>query len=229
MLGLLIFSSVAFAAGPQAPALKKPEALYGTYFEKTDGSEQLVYLLLDQTNDERRSIEQNGALEIHQSLFNDAGEVVQELYITLQNCDFGKMMITSSLPSPQISASYAVGDRLYRTALGLLLERKENPDAQYIDYCWENVHFPYGPLQVLNAVREDGWGYKYFLARSDEGKSFEFVSDAGMFIEELRIYLRNENGDLALNSVLKYSLGKAKPIPAMVQSAMREDFENGKD
>lgn len=213
-----------WAAEPEAPVLKNPQALYSTYFEKTDGSENLLYLLLDQTNDESRNIERYGALIIHQTDFDAQGKMKGEAHLTLQNCDYGKLLITALSDNAFAGANYVVGDRMYQTALGILVGRGENPEPEYLNYCWQSIHFPYGNLEVLNGVRQDGCGYSYFLARSDEKTSFEFVADSSMQIEELRIYVRDAAGDMALNSVLRYSLGEAKPIPAMVRSAMEEDF-----
>ena len=79
------------------PALINPEERYETFFEKTDGSEYPMYVLLDQMNDEAKDIIEHGALYMTENQpLNDEGHPTLKVKMALQDCPYGRVMISES-------------------------------------------------------------------------------------------------------------------------------------
>ena len=75
-----------------------------------------------------------------------------------------------------------------------------------------------------NYVWYDENGYAYFFIESTDGMSFEFVVGEGMRIQQLRVYMENESGELKLWSYVDYDVGSAWEIPEIVLDAMEREF-----
>ena len=219
MLGALICFSGALAEEPDGPALKNPQERYEIYMDATDGSESLVFALLDASNDEAQDIEAHGALKICTRYVDSEGETIATLYQSLQNSEFGRLIISSmSGRKPVLSGIYQLEGRDYQFENGALVDVEET-GADGFDFYWTSSHFPYGSLELLNGVRQDESGRSYFLVKSSEDRSFEFVADDSLRIEELRIYER-QGEDLVLTSVCEYSTGSALAIPSTIRAAL---------
>lgn len=223
LLACLLMCSCALAEGFQEPALENPQDAYDFYMEKTDDSEQLLYGTLDHMNDEAAIVEEHGALHAYTQMYDPSGLPYASLLLTLQDSPFGRMMISSV--EEVHTDIYTIGSRNYLTEKGRLARTFQEGTQEDFDWYWESYCFPYGRLQTLNAVRQDENGYSYFLITSEEYMSFEYVVDSGMKIVQLRIYIRDEEGTLRLDSTVDYKAGGAKSIPPMVLRAMKADFD----
>lgn len=216
---LLILPFSAQAAGWQAARPKNPEIDYEYYVEQTDGSEQLIFAMLDEMNDEASDMSEGGALYIQENHVDVDGNSLLETKIILQDSEFGPMFIYYMDEYSMIT--YVLDTFAYATIDGeLVSEPMEIYTQEDIEFYLESYHFPYGSLEMLNGVRQDDHGYTYFLIQSDETASFEFVVGENMRIEELRIYMRNSDNELCLESIVGYSTGESLEIPAHVRAAM---------
>jgi len=218
----LLLWSCASAEGFQEPALKNPQEAYDFYYDQTDGSEELVYGMIDTMNDEATIVEEYGALHIYNQMYDPSGLPYTSIQLTLQNSLFGRIMISSV--EDMLTDIYTIGTRNYMMVDGELVDVFQDGNQEDFDWYWESYCFPYGRLQTLNCVRQDENGYSYYLITSEDYMSFEYVVDSGMKIVQLRVYMRDEDGTLCLDSTVDYEAGKAKAIPPAVLRAMRADF-----
>lgn len=206
------------------PALIAPETRYEHYVEQTDGSEELLYMLLDAQNDEAADIEQYGALYITEHpVLNSKGEGITAVEMSLQNSPYGPMICAMTQVLWMKNYVYEVGNGGgYFIYDGETVEHTEGDDQETFDFYMQSYHFPYGRLETLNGIRQDENGYAYLLIRSDEDISFEFVTGEGTRILQLRMYQRNKDGALTLKSYTDYDVGPAWEIPQAVLDAMEE-------
>ena len=219
----LLLCGCALAEEFQEPALENPQDAYEFYMDKTDDSEQLVYGLMDTMNDEADIVEEHGALHAYTQMYDPSGLPYAGIMVTLQESLFGRMMISSV---EEIHTDiYTVGSRNYLAENGKLASSFQEGTQEDFDWYWESYCFPYGRLQTLNGVRQDENGYSYYLITSEDYMSFEYVTDNSMKIVQLRIYIRDEEGTLRLDSTVDYEAGSAKPIPPTVFRAMKADFD----
>lgn len=216
----------ALAEGLDEPALKNPQERYEMYTEETDGSETVLYIMLDAQNDEAADVEEYGCLRSINTFVGPDGREGMSTYTLLQNSEFGRVMINSITPEPLFGATYSIGMHNYTSMFGSA-ERIEDvfySTEEEFNWYWEAFHFPYGSLEVLNGVRQDENGNTYFLVKSNDGISFEFATGESMSVDEIRVYQKNENGDLALISLVHFETCDAVQIPESVLELMREDF-----
>ena len=155
-------------------------------------------------------------------MYDAAGRPYVSLHLTLQESPFGRMMI-SSVEELNVDI-YSIGTRNYKAENGKLTDVFREGTQEDFDWYWESYCFPYGCLEMLNDMRQDENGYSYYLITSDESMSFEYVAGSGMKIVQLRIYIRDQDGTLCLDSTVDYEAGGAKAIPPTVQRAMKSDF-----
>ncbi|MDO4370230.1 MAG: peptidoglycan-binding domain-containing protein [Clostridia bacterium] len=201
------------------PALINPEERYEIYTEKTDGSEQGIFLLLDGANDEAADIEEYGALYITENMeLNSDGKPMTKAKMSIQDSPCGKMMIMETRILWIKNYAYCTKDG-YFIYDGDTVEQVDDLSEDEFAYYCESYHFPYGPLQTLNGVRQDENGYAYFLVQSTDTMSFEFVT-AGLRILQTRVYEKNSEGQLALISYVDYDVGEAWEIPQPVIDAL---------
>lgn len=202
------------------PALVNPRERYETWFDKTDGSDYAVFAMLDAMNDEAADIEKYGALYVTEHpMLDDQGRPTLTTELALQDGPYGKMICTQTQILWMKALTYTVGEDMFIYD-GDTVERTDGDDQEQFDYYCESYHFPYGPLDALNGIRQDENGYNYFFIRSDENRSFEFVTGEGLRILQLRVYEKNGDGDLALTSYADYDVGPAWEIPQPVLDAM---------
>lgn len=204
------------------PALIHPEERYETFFEKTDGSDTMMFALLDSMNDEAKDIEQYGALYITENVgLNSKGKPSVKLKMAIQDSPYGKVICSEQQFLWMKVNTYSIAPYLFMYD-GETVETQDGDDQETHDFYCESYHFPYGRLELMNGVRQDENGYIYFFIQSDENRSFEFVAGEGMRIKQLRIYERDEDGALALTSYVDYDVGPAWEIPQVVLDAMDE-------
>ena len=66
---------------------------------------------------------------------------------------------------------------------------------------------------MLNGVRQDENGYSYFLIKSDDTMTFEYVVGGSMKIRQLRVYYSDGSGNLELAILVDYGVSEAQPLP----------------
>ena len=207
------------------PALINPEERYEYFVEETDGSEHLLFVMLDAQNDEARDIEEHGALYITENqLLNKQGQPMLKLKMALQDSPFGRVIISDTQVLWRKVNTYSIGNYTFVYEGDDVETHDEEPLEDFDFYC-ESYHFPYGRLETLNGVRQDENGYAYFFIKSDETLSFEFVVGEDMRILQLRLYTKNDEGNLALSSYVDYDVGPAWEIPQPVLDAMGQVLE----
>lgn len=219
-LSLVLLCASAFAEGPDDPTLKNPRERYEMYVDKTDGSEDLIYGVLDAINDEAEAVAEHGSLTVRQSYIDETGMEIGTFETTLLDSEYGRMMriFQSGL------AIYVWGTHYYATFLNFVVDSGEMFTQEEFDWQWESYHFPFGSLEVLHGVRQDDAGYSYFLVKSNDGYTFEFVVGENMSIEQIRLYRENEQGEICLDMIVRYEYGTHKDIPATVLAAVQKDF-----
>lgn len=226
LLVAMLVCGVALAENWDAPALKNPKERYETYFEKTDGSENMLFGLLDAMNDEAETVAEHGCLKAIISSVDAQGEKQSSIYTYVQDSEFGNMIISSIMPSPAFGATYAVGPRNYPVMFGVLGDPFESGTQEDFDWYWESYHFPFGRLELMHGIRQDENGHSYFLVKSDDRMSFEFVTGEDMEIVEIRVYELDQDGALALTTLVNFEYCAALEVPENVRAAMEKDFAN---
>ena len=202
-------------------ALTNPEARYPDYVEDTDGSETMIFAMLDFFNLEQDDIDEYGALTATENLFLDEnGQPQEQMAMVLQDSPFGTMVIMDASVDDVTLVTYACGEEAFFDMMGSV-SPTTLPTMDY-EYFIDSYHFPYGSLDALNGIRQDENGYTYLLIRSDETMSFEFVVGSHLRIEQLRVYVRGEDGALSLTSYVDYDRGPAREIPQAVLDAFAE-------
>ncbi len=207
------------------PALINPEERYETFFEKTDGSEYPMYVLLDQMNDEAKDIEEYGALYITENLnLNNDGKPLLKLKMAIQDSPYGIVMIGEESFLWMKMNTYSINTYTFIYD-GKTVEQDNSFSQDDYEYYCESYHFPYGNLDTMNGVRQDENGYNYFFIKSEDFRSFEFVVGENMRIVQLRVYEKNDDGILALTSFVDYDVGPAWEIPQAVLDEMGKVLE----
>ena len=140
--------------------------------------------------------------------------------MVLQDSPFGTMVIMDASVDDVTLVTYACGEEAFFDMMGSV-SPTTLPTMDY-EYFIDSYHFPYGSLDALNGIRQDENGYTYLLIRSDETMSFEFVVGSHLRIEQLRVYVRGEDGALTLTSYVDYDRGPAREIPQAVLDAFAE-------
>lgn len=207
------------------PALIDPKDRYEIYTDETDGSEDLIFGVLDAMNDEAAEIEEHGALLITENpILNDSGKPITKVQLVIQDSPYGKMIISETRFLWMKAQTYSLKslDLVYD---GNTVEQTDAFTGDDFDFYCESYHFPYGRLETLNGVRQDENGYTYFLVKSDDSMSFEFVVGKDMRILQTRVYEKNEDGHLALLSFVDFEVGPAWEIPQAVLDAIDEQLE----
>ena len=208
------------AGGWQEPLPTDPEVLYDVYMDATDGSEQLIFGMIDYMNDEEETIADGHALAMTHAAMDDRGQPADIVKIYLQDSEFGKVIISVPADYPDISM-YSFAGSSWQLRSGLLYEMDADPG---FDTYFASFRFPYGQLETLNALRQDENGFAYMLVRSDEPMSFEFVMKDGMEIVSLRVY-DNDGGRLVLAMTVDYAVEDAQPLPQVLVDTLREKVQ----
>ncbi len=222
----MLVCGTALAENWDAPALKNPKERYEIYFEETDGSENQLFGLLDAMNDEAETVAKHGCLKVIISNVDAQGEKQSSIYTYVQDSEFGHMIVYSYTPSTAFGATYAVGPRNYPVMFGVLGDPFENGAQEDFDWYWGSYHFPFGRLELMHGVRQDENGYSYFLIKSDDRMTFEFVAGEDLEIVEIRAYEPDQDGTLALTTLVNFEDCAAVEVPENVRAAMEKDFAN---
>ncbi len=205
------------------PALVHPEERYEYLLDEAEGPEEVLYVMLDAANDETEDIEAHGALIIkeHQQV-DENGNALLTVDMSIQNTPYGKAMILKTQMLWMKYYVYCFGHYGFSYD-GSTVESYNDmfSDEDFESYC-ESYHFPYGSLIKLRGARQDSNGYTYFLVKSDDPYTFEYVVGEGFRILQLRVYEEGADGVLSLTQYADYDVGPAWEIPQEVLDAMGE-------
>lgn len=184
-------------------SLMNPQEQYDHFVKESDGSEQMLYTMVDMVNDEETLVQQDGSVLVRQHFVMNDGQTSVD-YMTVETrlflCDFGRVVQMTVLVDGEVlgeifsteNYSYQLSDS------GSIEISAPAMSADDFNGTWENWVFPYyTPLEVLNGMREDGKGTMYFIVSSDEGDSLlEYVvSQDGMVLLGVNHYVRSDEGD----------------------------------
>lgn len=231
LIALAAVLTISCAAEPPMPPMENPELLYGdTYFENgSDGSEVILFYLLDAANDEQNEVTDETALVIteHTRIGDKEFVVLNNVW---QNSEFGKVFICSFDIDGCNKTYYMTSKYVYYTTDGVLTEKvdEESMGGLPFEEFVSNYHFPYGPIETMLGMYQDENGYTYFLVKSTEFEEFEYVAGEGLFIEQMRYYMYSD-GIWQLFEYLDYSIGAPVEIPEFVLAEMRSDFAGSEE
>ena len=221
----LLMCCAAFAE-PPVPPQSNPEEYYEFLMEESDGSEQLLYMLLDSANDELSDVETYGALIMEDYVLQYGVFMHMTLYIT--NTPLGVGIVTVLEGSDDM---YVITDSgIYYTEDGEFSSKvlMATDVGSYIT----GYHFPFASLKLLKGMREEE-NFIFMLIESDDEAELEFVitnapdeslgASYGMRIVQTRYYMKDASGNMVLGEYLNYSTGAAPVIPESLLSEMQKD------
>ncbi len=224
-LALALFCSEPALAEIDAPALKNPQERYDWIMDSTDGSEQLVFMLLDSANDEQESIDRFGRLTTHMAFVDDNGKTVFVNSISQQVTDAGNVQIIYTSMYEDVTM-YTTPYATVKWESGRIADITAGQDKESFDWTWESYRFPFATLTRLMGTRGDGAEgeaseYAYYLIFNEyDNYVMEFAAE-GMAIEQLRIYMQNGD-DWVLSIVVTHEEGEALEIPEEVLRALKD-------
>ena len=187
--------------GLTEPPLRNPQDYYEVYFEQTDGSEDMVFMLLDSMNDEADMVEEHGSVTLVHRFVDENGECTFEFCITLLKCEYGNVMYTWS-DDPEMSDAYISPYVAVTVKNGEVTDVSKNIDlTNNLDDYWGSFVFPYVTPQTLNGVRQDDDGNTCYLVTNTAGGRCEYVTGENMDLKETRLY-EKEDDDWILSTVI---------------------------
>lgn len=229
-LTMLIALLCCTAAGERA--LVNPQEKYDYFVEESDGSEQMLFMMVDLMNDEQSIVEQDGSVLIVQHYLLNDGVTAQDymqmetrLYVT--KCGHVGQY-TTFIGGEQQFDLFLTRDYMYQfDESGKVNVDKSSMDSESFEGTWESWIFPfYTPLETLAATRQDEDGYTYFLVISDGGDSLlEYVvSSSGMTLAGMNHYMRGDEDDnYYLWMYTEVVRGEGAEIPVKILQAISEN------
>lgn len=213
ILVLSFLIPIAYSESWQAPALKNPQDAYEYYVEETDGSDQMIFGVIDIMNEEAAIAEEHGAVKFTMSFIGPDGTPMITTYNYLQKSEFGNVHIMETTNCGETSIVYNIGTKMYQLQEDTISVTDNGYTQEEADWFWNSYIFPFGNLEVLNGVRQDENGYTYFLIKSDDTMTFEYVVGDGMKIMQLRVYYSDGSGNHELAILVDYGVSEAQPLP----------------
>lgn len=175
--------------GRPEPPLKNPQDYYEVYVDQTDGSEELIYMVLDITNDEEELVDEHGSVTLVAQVMDERGNCVSTIYTGLLKCEYGLVMRSWSDAFGGMYVTYITERGEIGTTSGRITD--VDPDSelsQDLDGYWHGCLFPYTAPQVMNGMRQDADGNTCFLIMDDLDHRVEYVVNSAMEIKEVRDY-----------------------------------------
>lgn len=218
-------SSIKVTGDMDEPAFTNPEARYEIWMDKTDGSELLIYAMLDMNNDEKNDIQSSGALYIsHHTNISARGIAYGNVEYSLQYSPYGRVLIADASFLLMKYYGCLIGNYQFWYD-GVTVETTEGIGEGGPDGWFEYGHFTASGLRDLQGVRQDENGYTYFFIKVDDTTSMELVIGEAMRILQDRIYEVDKDGNMKLTSYNDYDVGPAWDIPQAVLDAMGKVLE----
>ena len=213
-------------------ALVDPQERYEILMEETDGSEEMVFYLIDVLNDEEELVKSDGSVLIRQYMLKNDGQTAIELAqldTRLFICEYGRVArFTVYMEGEKLEDVYYTESFMYREeANGSVSVAPAETLADEFNGTWENWVFPYYvPLEAMIGTAQDDDGCVNFLVRSDEGETLlEYVvSSEGMIMQGVNQYARNEkDGKYYLWMYTEVIRGEGDALPQAVLVVMKQN------
>ena len=144
--------------GRPEPPLKNPQDYYEIYVDQTDGSEELIYMMLDITNDEEALVDEHGSVTLVAQVMDERGNCVFTTYTGLMKCEYGLVMRSWTDAFGGMYVTYITERGEINTTSGRITH--VDPDSelsQDLDSYWHGCLFPYTAPQVMNGMPADEW------------------------------------------------------------------------
>ncbi len=226
LLVLLFAASAALAERYDEPVLKNPRDRYEAYMEKTDGSDALVMMMLDAMNDEAALVEENGPLTASMRHMDANGEVMDSDYVTLMNCEYGRILVISSGFTSYDAHVYIIGEEALMEDGGIFETMESGTNTEELEVLWGCYVYPFADFKMMHGMRQDENGYSYMLLRDAAGDLYEHVLGEGMKILEIRQYTPDENGDMVYKMRVTFSHDSDWEVPEEVLARMAENVKD---
>ncbi|MCR4622079.1 MAG: hypothetical protein K5663_08365 [Clostridiales bacterium] len=213
-------------------ALVDPQEQYEILLEETDGSEEMIFYLVDIANDEEELVKSDGSVLIRQHMLKNDGKTAIELVqfdTRLYICEYGRVaQFTVHMDGEKYEDVYCTESFMYREeASGVVSAAPAEISADEFNGTWENWVFPYYvPLEAMIGTTQGEDGCVYFLVRSDEGETLlEYVvSSEGMVMQGVNQYARDEeDGKYYLLMYTEVIRGEGDALPQAVLYAMKQN------
>jgi len=230
LTALLMTGSFALAEEAPAywePVLSDPQTRYpNTFGMEWDGSETMLYFLIDDFNDEQLLVEEYGSLMIYITMDPAGGfltsTVPDESTFTIPMCltmaDGRRLQIVDL----DYAASYATENRMYVVENGELA--RTGSSLADFHSTWESYKFPFiSPITALMGLEQDENGHMYMLLEVENGQWLEFVISGLSDILSLRIYSPDENGVQRLVNLVSWETAPAPEIPQCVLDMLAQE------
>ncbi len=208
-------------ACPEEPALTNPRDKYEYYVDTTDGSEELLYMLLDSMNDEDMLVKEHGSVSLYTDFINESGDIDSTATIGMLMHDGERIMrmnIEDTIPGVEILVMI---DRTVMLMNGEIFSVSEtSAEPELFEQAWEWYCFPWCSIETMHGIRQDENGFTYYLTAMPEGGLCEYVTDSSIRIVDTRIYDIDENGDYRLSMRIHFTTGTEAPIPDNVLAVL---------
>lgn len=215
------------AAKPDEPLLTNPRERYEMYTETTDGSDQIMFVMLDSVNDEETIIAESGSITVYCDLLDDKGDTQVTMIQGLTIVDGLKLLRISYVYAEQkveaqdVVNIYVTQDSMYMIENGSLTTQPNSMDSEEFLGTWSAFYFPYTVIDVLHGVRQTDGGFTYFLVSDALGDLYEYVT-AGMRLVDTRVYTPDEEGVYHLYMRMRYGFGEEPELPDMIKQALAD-------
>lgn len=225
ILILTLLCPLAFAESWDEPALKNPQDAYEFFIEESDGSDQMIFGMIDIMNEELAIAEEHGAVKFIMSYIGPDGTPMITVNNYLQLSEFGNVHIVETSFFGVVSTVYNIGTNMYQVFEDEISVTENGYTLEEADWFWNSYIFPFGRLEVMNGMRQDENGYSYFLIKSDETMTFEYVVGDSMKVKQLRVYYSDGKGNLDLAIVVDYDVSEAQPLPDDLIDLLKQTAE----
>ncbi len=223
LLVLAFFCPFAISESWEAPAIKNPQDAYDYYVEETDGSDQMIFGMIDLMNEELATAQEYGAVRFDMSYVDTNGEPLITVTNYLQLSEYGNVHIIETTAAGEQHFVYNIGTNMYHLYGDKIEATPNGYTLEEADWFWNSYVFPFGNLEVMNGMRQDENGYSYFLIKSDDSMSFEYVVGDSMKIKQLRVYYADGKGNLELAIIVDYGVCPAQPLPEALTELLKQN------
>lgn len=223
ILLLAFLCPLALSEGWEAPYVKNPQDAYEYYVKETDGSDQMIFGMIDIMNEELALAEEHGAVKFDMSYIGPNGEPMLTVTNYLQLSEYGNVHIIETTAADEQHFVYNIGTNMYHLYGDKIEATPNGYTLEEADWFWNSYVFPFGNLEVMNGMRQDENGYSYFLIKSDDSMSFEYVVGDSMKIKQLRVYYADGKGNLELAIIVDYGVCPAQPLPEALTELLKQN------
>jgi len=200
------------------------EVTYPYWMEKTDGSETMLFMLIDFMNDEAKLVQEHGSLTIRMDYVEPDGTAYATVYETLFDTEFGKGILVYMDGYAERSYAFA-----YRSAVlngdEVTVGGPQFAPDEFED-VWSGQCYPVAFEEVLHATAPAADGFTYMRTSGTYGEEgpgeLEYRLGNDMRLHWVKLYEVDEAGEPTLSIVISYSVGDPVEFPDSVVQALRE-------